>query len=276
MIVFDIGAHQGEDSEYYLARGYKVIAFECDPRNIKILEEKFNLEIDQGSLVLEKRALLKGGGEGKKATFYAAENSVWGTLNPEWSFRNEKLGSRAHQVALDTIDPRDIYCLYGYPFYMKIDIEGSDLSVLESLKEVQARNRPRYLSIESTKVSWSALLEEFALFEALGYSKFAIVPQLNNGRKISRWNSSGGVSISFRHKKQSSGPFGPDLPEKWITRKKAIMIYKFIFFRYKFFGDDGFFAPSKIKIGVLCLLYRVFLRTFKLYPNWFDTHALRE
>ena len=276
MTVLDIGAHQGEDTEYYLARGHKVVAFECATRNIQILEDKFKHEIDEGNLILEKRALLKGGGEGKTATFYADELSVWGTLNQEWSSRNEVLGSRNCQITVDTIDPSDIYRLYGVPLYMKIDVEGCDVLVLESLKQVPAGNRPRYVSIESSKTSWSALVEEFALFEALGYSRFAVVAQSNNSKKISRWNYSGGKAESFRHKKHSSGPFGQDLPEKWMSKKRAILIYKFIFFRYKFFGDYGILAPSKIKIGILRSAYKLILYISFLSPNWFDTHAMRE
>ena len=46
MLVFDIGAHLGEDTEYYLARGFDVIAFECMPENIKQIQDKFPKEIN--------------------------------------------------------------------------------------------------------------------------------------------------------------------------------------------------------------------------------------
>jgi hypothetical protein len=30
-LIFDIGAHRGEDTEYYLRRGFRVVAVECEP-----------------------------------------------------------------------------------------------------------------------------------------------------------------------------------------------------------------------------------------------------
>ena len=69
-VIFDIGSNEGEDTEYYLARGYKVVAFECSPKNIKFLKNKFKDQIFTEQLIIEERALFSGGGSNKKINFY--------------------------------------------------------------------------------------------------------------------------------------------------------------------------------------------------------------
>ena len=276
-IIFDIGAHKGEDSQYYLARGYKVIAFECNPLNIEFLKKRFEKEIKSNEFILETKALLSGGGNNKKVKFYVNDISVWGTLNQDWDKRNSRLGSNSRSIEVETIDPKEIYNLYGIPYYMKIDIEGSDLDVLESVINLEFENRPKYISIESSKTSWSALLREFDTFKKLGYLKFQAIPQRQKIRnKITKWKNTDGEIISYRHENASSGPFGEDLKNNWKNFRAVKVQYKLIFLRYKLFGDDGIFAPRKINNYYLRFFYKVFLFLTFLNPNFFDTHAKKE
>jgi hypothetical protein len=219
---------------------------------------------------------LSGGGQGKKVKFYIDDNSVWGTLNQDWAKRNSRLGSNSLSIELETIDPKEIYSLYGIPYFMKIDIEGSDLDVLESIFNLEYKNRPKYISIESTKTSWIALLREFDIFIKLGYFKFQAVPQSNMQHKVTKWENAEGKIISYRHEKDSSGPFGEDLKNSWKDFKGIKLRYRLIFLKYKLFGDDGIFAPRKIKNYYLRFLFKVALFLTFLTANWFDTHAKKD
>ena len=183
-VIFDIGSNEGEDTEYYLARGYKVVAFECSPKNIKLLKNKFKDQIFKEQLKIEERALFSGGGKNKKINFYESNFSTWGTTKQKWDERNKKLGGQSKKIYVDTLDPKDIYELYNFPFYMKIDIEGADMEVLSSLKILNKKNLPLFLSIESEKVSWNKLIKEMNLFKSLGYKKFKIIGQYNNRFKV--------------------------------------------------------------------------------------------
>ncbi len=174
------------------------------------------------------------------------------------------------------MDPKEIYKFYGIPYYMKIDIEGSDLDVLESIINLEFKNRPKYISIESTKTSWSALLREFDIFIKLGYLKFQAIPQRKMQEKVTKWKNAKGRIITYRHKKDSSGPFGEDLKNNWKNFKVVKLQYKLIFLRYKLFGDDGIFAPRKINNYYLRFFYRSFLTLTFLNANWFDTHAKKD
>ena len=201
------------------------------------------------------------------------DKSVWGTLNQAWAKRNSRLGSKSCSIEVETLDPKEIYSLYGIPYYMKIDIEGSDLDVLESITNLDFKNRPKYISIESTKTSWSGLLKEFDIFIKLGYFKFQAIPQSKMQFKVTKWKNDTGEIISYRHEKDSSGPFGDDLKNNWKDFNLIKLNYKFIFLKYRLFGDDGFFAPRKINNNYLRFLYKVILFLSFLTANWYDTHA---
>ena len=270
--VFDLGAHLGEDSSYYLKRGYKVVAFECSPENIAHLRKRFAVEIKSNQLLIETRALLKGGCDGKLVDFFLDDISVWGTVHKDWSSRNQRLGSSNKTIKVETLDPKSIYEKYGQPFFMKIDIEGSDMDVLESLFEVHSNSRPKYVSIESSKTSWNDLRRELLILTNLGYTEFAAVNQEKIPAKTS-WISGKGEKEIFYHERDSSGPFGDDLNAKWKSAREIEKAYRIIFLRYKFFGDDGLLAPRKVSNKYLRYFYRKLLSIFQLSPGWFDTHA---
>ena len=111
----DIGANKGEDSQYYLERGYEVVAFECNPSNIEFLKKRFENEIRSKAFILETKALVSGGGDHKKLKFYVDDKSVWGTINQNWAKRNSRLGSKIRSIEVETLDPKEIYFLInGY------------------------------------------------------------------------------------------------------------------------------------------------------------------
>lgn len=52
-LVFDVGMHIGQDTEFYLKKGFWVVAIEANPVLIKEAEKKFKKFIDEGRLKLE-------------------------------------------------------------------------------------------------------------------------------------------------------------------------------------------------------------------------------
>ena len=40
-LIYDVGMHLGEDAEFYLSKGYKVIAIDADPNLIKLAKSRF-------------------------------------------------------------------------------------------------------------------------------------------------------------------------------------------------------------------------------------------
>ena len=95
-------------------------------------------------------------------------------------------------------------------------------------------------------------------------------------KTTTQWEASDGKKCSFKHHKDSSGPFGGDLDQSaWMSKRQAIRKYKLIFTCYFLFGDDGILAPRKIKNIMLRRKYSRFLNRLRL-KDWYETHAKRE
>ena len=44
-LIFDVGMHKGEDTDFYLKKGFNVIGFEADPELIVHCQNRFKNEI---------------------------------------------------------------------------------------------------------------------------------------------------------------------------------------------------------------------------------------
>jgi len=269
-LIYDVGMHKGEDTEYYLKKGFKVVAFEADPDLISICKKKFSEEISKGELIIIEGAIVdKNKVFDKTIKFYKNEsNSVWGTVVREWSVRNENLGAKSNIIEVPTIDFGKCLEEHGMPHYLKIDIEGMDVVCLESLKRFE--NKPTYISIESEKVNFELLIKEFNLFETLGYNKYQIINQADITTFKEPVSSKEGKLLHYSFRPGASGLFGSDFSTPWINKKKALRNYKWIFYGYKLWGDN-----SKIKyyraMNLIRRTLNLFLRTS--VPGWYDTHA---
>src|ERR1019366_6379367 len=51
-LIYDVGMHKGEDSDFYLQKGFRVIGFEADPDLIEHCRNRFSREIEQGRLTI--------------------------------------------------------------------------------------------------------------------------------------------------------------------------------------------------------------------------------
>ena len=151
---------------------------------------------------------------------------------------------------------------------MKIDIEGSDTICLRALLDFAERSD--YVSIESEKVSFVKLLEEFHLLKELGYTAFKAVQQQGISSQIEPAESREGVYANYTFPEGASGLFGEDLPGEWKNHDEIFAEYRLIFRLYQLFGDagklNGYFFSNPLKRGLRKLLGRQI-------PGWYDTHA---
>jgi hypothetical protein len=51
-LIYDIGMHNGADTEFYLRKGFDVIAIEANPDCVAHVRKRFEAEISAGRLVL--------------------------------------------------------------------------------------------------------------------------------------------------------------------------------------------------------------------------------
>lgn len=258
--VFDVGAHKGEDSDYYLKKGFRVVAIEANPVLADELREKFATELSSGALILIEAAVADHDGE---VDFFVNEKSVWGTTQKDWADRNQEMGMQSTLIRVPAVKFNWIIEKFGVPHYLKIDIEGSDMLCLHALAQTPAR--PSFISIESSKTSWAALILEFDLLEKLGYRRFKIINQRWVPDQVEPNPSREGSYSNHIFPKDSSGLFGDDLPGPWLTKRQALTKYALIFVQYRLFGDN---TIGRKLLSRMPLFFRR-----RLIPGWFDTHA---
>jgi FkbM family methyltransferase len=271
-LVYDVGFHRGEDTDFYLRKGFSVIAIEANPQLIASATVFFQDAIAAGRLHLIEGAVAPSSAGDKIAFYVNPDNSVWSTIAPKWASRNEMFGSRSERTLVNRVDITEVYRSHGIPFYLKVDVEGVDRLVLEELQRFQ--DRPQYLSLESEKIDFNQLKTEMELLRGLGYKKFKIVQQQTiPGTKI-RTNTLEGRPFEYVFESHASGPFGNDLPPPWLTYDETLEQYKIIFRRYKYFGDYSVFRkmPGNVQ-SVIHTLYRMSTGYEDPLPGWFDTHA---
>src|SRR6202142_2887517 len=142
-VVFDIGLHRGEDTSFYLQKGYKVIAFEADPDLVQHCKNRFKNQISTQQLQIVEGAITSEIG-GDPIRFYKnAKLSVWGTLHQDWNERNESVGAGGTVIEVARVDMGLCIEKFGIPHFMKIDIEGADTVALSALREFS--QRPAYI-----------------------------------------------------------------------------------------------------------------------------------
>jgi FkbM family methyltransferase len=262
-LIFDVGAHKGEDSDFYLKLGYRVVAVEANPALAAELRERFDKAIELGHYTVVENAVADT--NGTVSFFVNKTKSLWGTIDPKWADRNEKVGAASEEIAVTSIRFPDLITQYGCPNYLKLDVEGADMMCVNALTATGCR--PRYISLESTKTSWRELRAEFKTLQALGYTKFKVVRQ---GRhKSGEFTCVDGRTVSYSFDVDASGPFGDDLAGRWLTRRQALLRYLPIFFSYKTMGDTTALAR---RFGHVRLVHRV----LNFLVGWYDTHAMRE
>lgn len=259
-LIYDVGAHRGEDTQFYLKKGFRVVAIEANPALHQALAERFRPQIVSGQLTLLGCAIARTEGE---IDFYVNEKmSVWGTTDPAWALRNLKLGAPSRRVQVKAQRFENILARHGVPHYLKIDIEGADMLCVEAL---QGMDRvPQFLSIESDKRRWGSLLREFSVMASLGYRKFKVIDQRRIARQSPPYPAREGHYAASQFAYGSSGLFGDELPGEWLSKEDAISAYRFIFLHYRWFGDGTFGGRV---VGKVPLVRRLLL------PGWYDTHA---
>ncbi|MEM6397622.1 MAG: FkbM family methyltransferase [Bacteroidota bacterium] len=270
-LIYDVGLHKGEDTSFYLKKGFKVVAFEANPDLADFCRNRFEQHVSSGQLTIVEGAILENSNQTKrKVKFYKNdEKSVWGTVVEDWAERNSGLGKSSQVIEVDAIDFSVCLEKYGIPYYMKIDIEGMDLVCLRALKEFDMR--PSYISIESEKVDFDALKQELNLLEELGYSDFKAVNQSKVPAQKEPQNTLEGELVNHKFKIGSSGLFGLDLEGAWAGKEEVLKQYESIFRAYRLFGDQSVFSKTKIGQKFTDAMNRLLG-----IPGWYDTHARHE
>lgn len=200
-IIYDVGANNGDDTEYYLLRGFNVVAIEANNDLAIALATRFRSEISSGRLVVQNVAVTDLLVDYVDFYIFDGNDKISSTLCPDNGLGNfHKASVRARRLP-------DLIREFGIPYYVKIDIEGGDASVLSDL--FSSGIRPQYVSAESHSI------DVFSHFVSAGYKKFKIV----EGRFIDKPYYSTAINrLAGRPFPEGScGPFGEDVPGSWVN-----------------------------------------------------------
>ena len=255
-LIFDVGAHVGQDTVYYLKKGFRVVAVEADPELCSHLRRTFADALSHHRLAVVEAAISDRSGKGK---FYKRGTSVFGTIVPDRVARD--LRGRYEEIDVTFIAAADLFREHGMPYFMKVDIEGADRLCVEALRGFD--QKPRYLSIEAEK-DFDRFASDAELLAELGYSSFQLVRQDTVPLMGVPTPSRAGLSVAHRFKLGSAGPFGRDLPDAWISLDALLQQYRPVAQRHETYGIEGWGSSW---VG------RQILRAVGLYPGWHDLHA---
>lgn len=224
-LIYDVGMYNGDDTDYYLAKGFRVVAIEANPVMAELARTRFAAQIAAQRLTILDVAVAPTAGP----------HDFWiNDRRSNFSSFDERLarrgGARCRRVTVQGVPFHDILREYGVPFYLKVDIESADI---HCLRAIDSDDRPHYLSVEANSLEYLALLHH------LGYNAFKCIDQSRVGCKALTFNNEhilgelnsllrygllrvGNAvdkalpSIEFRSaRRNSSGPFGEDTPGEW-------------------------------------------------------------
>jgi FkbM family methyltransferase len=139
-LIFDVGANHGSKTSIFLSLGARVIAIEPDEANQEILREMFlKYRLKPKPVVVVGKALSD---RCAVETMWIDEpGSAKNTFSQKWveTLRTdeERFGhalSFAQQKKIETSTLDSLISTHGVPFFVKIDVEGYEPSVLRGMK----------------------------------------------------------------------------------------------------------------------------------------------
>ncbi len=265
-LIFDVGMGFGEDSRYYLDKGFKVVAVEADPTLIDRNKKLFAKEIADGLLEIVPKAIHTYTGT---TTFFVNEKiREWGTLTPHFVERNAKRKYPNTPLEAPCILFEEILQQYETPYYIKIDIEGADLLCIKALNSI--KNLPKYVSLEIDDFTFDLAVEPLRALYNLGYKKFKLVDQsLIDNIKCPNPPIEGEY-VDTKFTDSMSGPFGEETPGKWMTIKQIERRMRLIVLQSNIMLEDRkYFHYRIIRDRIWLIRKRLGYKSL----SWFDLHA---
>jgi FkbM family methyltransferase len=269
-LVIDVGMHNGDDTAYYLAKGFDVVGVEANPQLVAAAEQRFAAEIEAGRLRLVSAAVAEENGTMPMAI--SDDMTIWSSLSNDFVRRNERYaGTEYHYVDVPTRRFEDVLAEVGVPYYLKVDIEGFDMLCVRALRQFAAR--PAYVSIESNVSSNDApldrIFDELAELWSLGYRGFKYVNQRNHPSIRLPSPPLEGRYVDVQFTCDVSGPFGEETPGSWQTVDQALSRAKRIRVDHNLGGLGG-----KYRHLLPARAYGKFRQAVLHRPTgWYDLHA---
>ncbi|BDQ34342.1 FkbM family methyltransferase [Pseudodesulfovibrio portus] len=210
LLVYDIGLHDGQDTEFYLKKGFNVVAVDANPECVGAAAKRFERFVASGRLTLLNVGIAREDGAGPLDFYVNEVNSEWSSFVKEIALRD---GHPHHVEKVACRSLAGIIREHGAPHYVKIDIEGHDAMALRSM--IEAGIRPLHVSVENGNEGMLGLLAK------AGYSQFKYVQQRDVPGSRAIVPAKEGVSVDHEFPIGASGPFGEEAPGPWLGYEAA-------------------------------------------------------
>jgi FkbM family methyltransferase len=176
-LVYDIGLHDGRDTNHYLREGSRVVAVDANPVMCAAAEAHFRDYIRAGQLTIINRGVAERKGQFE---FWVCDDvSEWSSFHRDIASRN---GAKHHAITVDCVPITDVVSEFGVADYMKIDIEGNDRICIAGLTNAVV---PTYISIEMDHAQGDQDIQRLA---ELGYRDFKVICQNNSWHQVTLRN----------------------------------------------------------------------------------------
>jgi FkbM family methyltransferase len=176
-LVYDVGVYNGDDTAYYLFKGYRVLGIEADPTLVTQLQQRFASEISNGRLQLLNIALAPERG---RAPFWICEGySLWNSFDRAVASR---MGRKHYSIEIECVPLAALLQQHGTPQYLKLSLHGHEHFCLDDLTSDSA---PPYLSLEML-ADLAISRKVFDRLMALGYRGFKLVNQSTQRQLVIR------------------------------------------------------------------------------------------
>jgi FkbM family methyltransferase len=243
-LIIDVGLHNGNDTAYYLHKGFVVVAIDANPAMVERAKDRFAKQIQAGRLILLNVGITKDSGQ--QDFFVSSDFSEWSSFDES---NATKGGNSANRIRVSCVRFQDVLAEHGVPRYLKIDIEGNDRLCLDALA---SDSLPAFISLEMSHRRGD---EDIRTMSELGYNRFkcirqndfrAFTPENVARRSAFRKRASGPgfpgkvlrtwrtlmTQLSppregdWKFEPGTSGPFGDDLPGRWMNAEETLSIWK--------------------------------------------------
>lgn len=206
MIIYDFGANNGQNFNYYLSKGFKTIGIEANPLLCAEIEKKFSKEIASGQLKIIN-CCLSATSDDEIVIFYVHKtNSLLSQFNKPGYDKLDDF----EPINIKSKKASTIIKEYGDPYYIKIDIEFYDIMILKEL--ISNNIYAKYLSIESqsSDILNVLLQSDYKYFNAVfGWTMKKFYP-----------------NFDFH----MAGPFGEDIKSPWLVKENLSKLFSIIKF----------------------------------------------
>lgn len=252
--IFDFGVHEGDDSDFYLRKGFRVVALEANPDLYPGLARRFGDAIRAGRWLLVRKALASR--SGSSIPFYVrADKNGFSSIEIASAERD---GIASRRVDVPTVTLGDLIGEFGLPYYLKCDIDGAEHIVLRQL--VAELVKPPFVSFELGATTIDDLVEA-------GYTRFQIVNQ--SYLRLFRPPS---PALEGQYTPQvfdgrMSGLFGKELdPRHWVDEGEIRR-------RLQTWARLSSGEITGLRRYALRKLGKLTKRTWLIHPGWIDIHA---